>query len=125
MTDHATRRPTAQGQNSDKATNTPARLSLVATWQAAVRCPTDRGRRHLVDEPVQRRVGSALAEPEAIAFDLCVLIFRRGKTDGRYAIAMEELPEAMGVNPVNLQKALELAMERAWLEYAGLLLALK
>jgi hypothetical protein len=78
-----------------------------------------------MDEPVPPRVKSPLAETEAVAFDLCALIFRRGKTDGRYAIEAEELPGAMGINPPDLQRALQLAVERAWLEYAGLLLALR
>jgi hypothetical protein len=79
----------------------------------------------LADEPIRRPGRSALAEPEAIAFDLCVLIFSRGKTDGRYAIDREELPEAMDVSPSDLQKALNLAMERAWLGCAGILLTLR
>jgi len=77
-----------------------------------------------MDEPVPR-LGNPLAETEAIAFDLCVFLFRRGKTNGRYAVEAEELPEAMGINPTDLQKALQLGVERAWLEYAGLLLALR
>lgn len=79
----------------------------------------------MTDEPIRRRGGSALAEPEAIAFALCALLFRRGKTDGRYAIEMAELPEAMGIHPADLQGALTLALERAWLEYVGLVLALR
>jgi len=60
-----------------------------------------------------------------MAFDLCVEIFRRGKTDGRYAIEMDELPKAMGISPPDLQRALQLGVERAWLEHAGLTLALR
>jgi hypothetical protein len=83
----------------------------------------------LVDEPVPRRSGFPVAETESTAFDLCIEIFRRGKTDGRYTIEMDELPRAMGVNPPDLQRALHLAVERAWverawLESAGLMLAL-
>jgi hypothetical protein len=83
------------------------------------------GRRYLIDETVPRRSGFPVAESESMAFDLCVHIFRRGKTGGRYAIEMDELPEAMGVSPTDLQRALQLAVERAWLEYAGLMLALR
>ena len=79
----------------------------------------------MADKPVQRQRRDHFAETEAIAFDLCALIFRRGKTDGRYAIEMEELPEAMGLNLSDLQGALELAADRAWVEYVGLLLALR
>jgi hypothetical protein len=73
----------------------------------------------LAGKPVQRRLGDHSAEAEAIAFKLCALIFRRGKTDGRYAIEMEELPEAMGLNLSDLQSALEWAVDRALVEYAG------
>ena len=66
-----------------------------------------------------------ISDTEALAFRLCALIFRRGKSDGRYAIEMEELPEAMGLSPSDLYTAQELAMERAWLDRAGLRLALK
>ena len=83
------------------------------------------GRRHLADKPVQRQVGNHLAESEAIAFELCALIYRRGKIDGRYAIEVEQLPKAMGLKRSDLQGALELATERAWLEHAGLMLALR
>jgi hypothetical protein len=79
----------------------------------------------LVDAPVPRRRANSLAETEEIAFDLCVFLFNRGKTDGRYAIEAERLSEAMGIDPPDLQRALQLAEERAWLEYAGLLLALR
>ena len=94
-----------------------------------MRCLAGCGRRHLVDEPVPRRSGFPVAENESMAFDLCVEIFRRGKTDGRYTIEMDELPRAMGISPPDLERALQLAVERAWverewLEYAGLMLAL-
>ena len=79
----------------------------------------------LADEPVQRQVGNHVAESEAIAFALCALIFRRGKTDGRYAIQLEELPAAMGLDLSDLQSPLELAADRAWVQHAGLLVALR
>ena len=79
----------------------------------------------MVDEPVARPQGRALAETEAIAFDLCILLFNRGKIDGRYAIEAEELPRATGLKPPDLHRALQLGVERAWLEYAGLGLALR
>jgi hypothetical protein len=79
----------------------------------------------LADEPAQRQWGKHFTETEATAFALCALIFRRGKTDGRYAIEIEELPGAMGLNPSDLQSALELAADRAWVEYVGLLLMLR
>lgn len=83
------------------------------------------GRRHLGDVIAPRRSGFPVAESEAMAFDLCVEIFRRGKTNGRYAIELDDLPKAMGVRPPDLQRALELAVERAWLKYAGLMLVLR
>jgi hypothetical protein len=79
----------------------------------------------LADQPAQRQWGKHFSETEAIAFDLCAHIFRRGKTEGRYAIEVEELPRAMGLNPPDLQRALELAADRAWIEYVGHLLALR
>jgi hypothetical protein len=79
----------------------------------------------LADEPAQRRWGKHFSETEAIAFALCALIFRRGKTDGRYAIEMEELSGAMGLELSDLRSALELAADRAWVEDVGLLLALR
>jgi len=78
-----------------------------------------------VNQPVARRPRNPLAETEAIAFDLCVLLFERGKTDGRYAIEAEEVPAAMGIDRTDLQGALQLGLERAWLEYAGMMLALR
>ena len=80
----------------------------------------------MLDEPVLRRSGFPVAESESIAFELCALIFNRGKTkSGRYAIEVAELPKAMGVSPPDLQRALEVALERSWVSYAGLMLILR
>jgi hypothetical protein len=79
----------------------------------------------LLDEPV-RRSGFPVAESESIAFELCALLFSRGKTEsGRYAIEVDELPKAMGVSPPDLQRALQVAVERSWVGYAGPLLTLR
>jgi hypothetical protein len=80
----------------------------------------------LTDKPdTQLRLPHRIGDTEALAFKLCALIFCRGKSNGRYAIEMEELPEATGLSLSELYSALELAVERAWLDRAGLLLALK
>jgi hypothetical protein len=80
----------------------------------------------LLDEPVLRRSGFPVAESEAIACELCELLFSRGKTEsGRYAIEVDELPKAMGVSPLELQRALQVCVERAWVGYVGLMLTLR
>jgi len=68
---------------------------------------------------------ASLAGTEAIAFELCALILRRGKTKGRYVVEMEELRESMALEPYEFQSALELAVERAWIEPVGPMIALK
>ena len=80
----------------------------------------------MLDEPVTRRSGFPVAESESMAFDLCALLFSRGKTkSGCYAIEVDELPRAMGVSSPDLQRALQVAVERSWVGYAGLMLTLR
>jgi hypothetical protein len=79
----------------------------------------------LADQLARRHRAKNFSETEAIAFDLCAHIFRRGKTAGRYAISIEELRQATGLHRSDLQHALDLAADRAWIEYVGLLLALR
>ncbi len=68
---------------------------------------------------------TGLAATEAIAFELCAFILRRGKTKGRYVIETEVLKEAMALEPFQFEGALELAVERAWIAHGGLTLALR
>ena len=80
----------------------------------------------MTDKPdTQLLLPYRIGDTEALAFKLCALIFCRGKSNGRYAIEMEALPEAMGLSPSELYTAQDLAVERAWLDRAGLFLALK
>ena len=86
----------------------------------------DPPRRWLRVKPsIRLRMASRAARTEAVAAELCAGLYRRGKVGGHYAIEMEDLQEATGLNRARLQRALDFAGERSWLGRSGRQLVLK
>ena len=55
------------------------------------------------------------AKYEAIAAKLCAEVFLKGKVLGRFAMLLDELPEATGLPRADVQAVINLAIEREWL----------
>jgi hypothetical protein len=55
------------------------------------------------------------AKYEAIAAELCAAVFLKGKVLGRFAMLLDELPEATGLSRADVQAVINLAIEREWL----------
>ena len=55
------------------------------------------------------------AEYEAIAAKLCAAVFLKGKVLGRFAMLLDELPEATGLPRADVQAVIDLAIDRDWL----------
>ena len=54
------------------------------------------------------------AEYEAIAAKLCATVFLKGKVLGRFAMLLDELPEATGLPRAEVQAVINLAIDRDW-----------
>ena len=55
------------------------------------------------------------AKYEAIAAELCAEVFLKGKVLGRFAMLLDELPEATGLPRADVQAVIDLAIDRDWL----------
>jgi hypothetical protein len=55
------------------------------------------------------------AKYDAIAAKLCAAVFLKGKVLGRFAMLLDELPEATGLPRAEVQAVINLAIERDWL----------
>ena len=51
---------------------------------------------------------------EAVAAKLCAAVFLKGKVLGRFAMLLDELPEATGLPRADVQAVIDLAIERDW-----------
>ena len=54
------------------------------------------------------------AKYEAIAAELCAAVFLKGKVLGRFAMLLDELPEATGLPRADVQAVIDLAIDRDW-----------
>ena len=55
------------------------------------------------------------AKYEAIAAKLCAEVFLKGKVLGRFAMLLDELPEATGLPRAEVQAVINSVIERDWL----------